>query len=65
MMKGCPKCGRHYEEEHHFCGNCGSALEPLVTEYRVCPACQLYYEKEHLFCGECGTGLEEKRAAAE
>lgn len=61
MMKSCPKCGRRYEEEHHFCGACGITLEPMVTEYRSCPACGMYYAKEHIFCGECGTRMEPKR----
>ena len=57
-MKICPECGRPYDDAHAFCGNCGVALEAMVTEYRTCPKCGSHYTPEHLYCGECGTLLE-------
>lgn len=49
----CPKCNRLFEEEAHFCEQCGSAV------LKRCEICGAAVEPNDSFCGNCGNPLQD------
>lgn len=58
----CPNCGKQILEGQAFFGNCGSKIQPLVSQEkknRICQQCGSNIPEGCNFCGMCGTKATE------
>lgn len=56
-VRYCPECGTEYEENEHFCMNCGFQLSGEIGEEKVCSACNTVNVEDAKFCMKCGQEL--------
>ena len=53
-MKICPNCNKEFDDEHSFCGICGTKLE---VKHVFCTKCGREVNSDQQFCGSCGAKL--------
>lgn len=53
-MKICPNCHKEFNDEHSFCGICGTKLE---VKHVFCTKCGCEVNPNQPFCGSCGAKL--------
>ena len=60
----CSQCGANLNADAKFCPQCGTRIEPPVSEAaeapqsRVCPGCGAEVAQGMKFCSQCGARVE-------
>lgn len=60
-MKICPNCHKEFNDEHSFCGICGTKLEVKCI---LCTKCGYEVNPDQQFCGNCGAKLSTNPTAS-